>query len=241
MPYNFSKSAKYYDIIQDTAYFNKSAKFVSKILKKFKVKNILELGCGTGLYLGPLSKNFKIDGLDIGKDVLDVARKKCKVKLHKKDMTNFQIKKKFDAILCMNTSLLYLPNYQKIEKTIKNVNRHLTPNGFFLLDLPNLDVEIKELNNSQLTDHYKLPNGHMHVIFRNYKKKKKWISEWVGFVQEGKNFSQFHEYYEELVYSPKKIEKILKQNGFKILQIFGSRLGGKFNKNSDRRFYLCQK
>lgn len=239
---DFRHSAKYYDIIQGTRFFRKSAVFVGNILKKFKVRTVLELGCGTGLYLAPLSKHFDIEGLDISKKMLSLARKTCKVKLHQKNMSNFRLKKQFDAVLCLNSSLLYLHDYRSIEKTIKNIVLHLKPKGIFLLDLPHLDVEIREQNYSQEYQRYTLPNGHLDVIFRDYKKGNKWAAEWIGFAKEGKKFFSFKDYYEELIYSPAKLEKILKKYGFTILNIYGSRLGGSFNKNASyRRFYVLQK
>ena len=40
--------------------------------------------------------------------------------------------------------------------------------------------------------HY-IENGTLEVIFRDYKKKNKWISEWFGFVKQKNNFSSAQE------------------------------------------------
>jgi len=50
---DFSNSAKYYDLILGRKEFEKNAKFVASELNKFGVKTVLELACGTGLYLFP--------------------------------------------------------------------------------------------------------------------------------------------------------------------------------------------
>ena len=244
MENDFSGSAQYYDIILGKDNFRKHAQFVSKLLKKYKVKSVLELGCGSGLYLFPLKKlGFKIDGLDISKEMLYLARKQDKkIKLYQEDMSKFKINKKYDSIICLNSSLVLLPNFKLIEKTLRNCYKHLNKNGILLLDLPNHYKEIKESNFSQEKETYKIKNGTLEVIFRDYKKNNKWVSEWFGFVKQKNNFSNFHEYYEELIYSPKELEKSLKNLGFKIIKVFGSRRGGTFDKNkSYRRFYVCQK
>jgi len=238
---DFAGSSKYYDLMLKKE-CEKSAKFIVKELKKFKVKTILELGCGTGLYLFPLKKaGFNIEGLDISKEMLDMAKKRGKVKLYKGDMAKFNIKKKYDAVLNLNSSLILLKNHQEIDKSLKCSAKHLNPNGIMILDLPNHVKEIKELKNEQDHSTYKFPGGKIDLISRDYKKGSKWVAEWFGFVQEKNNYSEFTEFYEELIFSPKKLEKSLKSAGFKILRMFGSRTGGKFDpKQSWRRVYLCQ-
>jgi len=77
--WDFSGSAKWYDVILGKDEYEKNSKFVSQQLHKFNVKTVLELACGSGLYLFPLKKNgFEIDGLDISKEMLDIARKRSK-------------------------------------------------------------------------------------------------------------------------------------------------------------------
>jgi len=234
---DFASSSRYYDVIQGVEYFARSAKFVAGLLNG---RSVLELGCGTGLYLFPLKKaGFDIEGLDISKEMLDLAKKKGKAKLYQKDMSSFKLKK-YDAILCLNTSLLYLPDMKAVEKTLKNVAKHLKPNGLFLLDIPNLSVEIKELNNQQDHDTFPLPNGELDVVFRDYKKNNRWCSTWIGHAKEGDKYYDFVEKYSELIYSPKVLEKLLRKD-FHILDMFGTRFGGVFREGvSSRRFYLCK-
>lgn len=240
MANDFSSCAPYYDVIQNVKEFERYAEFAARVLKKYDVKTVLELGCGTGLYLFPLQKHVDIEGLDISKEMLDLAKKKGPAKLYKADMSSFRVGKKFDAIMCMNTSLLYLPNMKSIVNTIKNVAAHLKPKGIFLLDIPNLDVEIKELNGHQVNEHFELPDGELDVIFRDYVENNRWTGEWNGFAKHGKKYIKFHEKYSEFIYDVEELERELKKR-FTILTIYGSRSGAVFNPNkSYRRFYVCQ-
>lgn len=240
----FFRFSKMVDIILGKKEYEKNANFISKELKKFKVKSVLELGCGSGLYLFPLKRNgFNVEGLDISKKMLDVVRKRSKsIKLYQQDMSKFNTKKKYDAILILNSGLVLLPNYSSIEKTIKKCQENLNEKGILIIDIPNYEKEIKETNFTQSYEKYKIPNGKMDVIFRSYKKKNKWVAEWYGLVKQKNKFTQFKEYYEELICNQEKIEEILKKNKFKTLKVFGSRKGGKFNsKISWRKMYICQK
>ncbi len=241
---NFSGSAEYYDIILGKKKFLESSKFVERILKRNKIRSILEVGCGSGLYLFSLKKaGFDIEGLDISKEMLDIARKnKPKVRLYLKDMSNFKINKRYDAILCLNSSLILLPNFKLIEKTIRNISKHLSNGGLFLIDLPNHPVEIKKNNHIEIEEKSKIKGGSLKINSTEYKEKNKWITEWRGKVTKGKIVENFQENYEELIYSPKNLEKSLKDAGFTILKVFGSRKGGEFYEGKSwRRFYLCQK
>jgi len=241
----FSASAEYYGLMSfNKKEFEKKINFIVKLLKENKIKTVLDLGCGNGLYLFPLKKlGFSIEGLDLSKKMLNEARKKSKsVKLYLQDMSKFKTNKKYDSIICLNSSLVLLPNFKLIEKTIKKCNEHLNDNGILILDLPNHKKEIKETNFEQSCGTSKISGGKIDTVYRDYKKGNKWITEWFSFIKKGKSFFQFKEHYEELIYSPKKLEETLKKSGFQILNLHGSRTGGKFDPNqSYRRFYVCRK
>jgi len=242
---DFAGSAKYYDTILNKKDYTKNADFVAKILKKNEVTSVLEIACGTGLYLFPLKKKgFDIDGLDIGKKMLDVARKSgFRGKLYKKDMSEFNLGKKYDSILILNSGLILLPNMKLIGKTLRKSKEHLKENGLLLIDLPNHSKEIKECKNAVEIERYKISGGKMEVTFRDYKKGNKWISDWKGVVKiKGKKDEKFSEYYEELIYSVREMERLIKKNGFKILKVYGSRRGSKFDSHKSwRRFYVLKK
>ncbi|MAG48081.1 hypothetical protein CL617_05745 [archaeon] len=241
---DFSSSAKYYDIMQDNSRFRKSVKFVIKTLKEKKITSVLELGCGSGYYLFPIKNaGYNIEGLDIGKNILNEVKKKDKVvKLYLEDMSKFKIDKKFDSIICLNSSLVLLPDFTLMKKTLKKVHEHLNDSGLFMLDVPNHEVEIKESNNTQDSEKFKLKNGVMHVVYRDYKKENKWIAEEKCFVNENGKYFEFEEKFAELIFNPNKLEKELKKIGFNIEVMYGGRSGENFNKNrSRRRFYICKK
>lgn len=241
---DFSNSAKYYDIMQDCVRFRKSVKFVIKTLKENKINSVLELGCGSGYYLFPIKEaEFNIEGLDIGKDILNEIKKKDKsVKTYLEDMSKFKINKKYDSILCLNSSLVLLPNFNLMKRTLKKVYEHLNDEGLFLLDIPNHEVEIRDCNNTQDFDEFKLENGVMHVVYRDYKKGNKWIAEEKCFVNENEKYFEFEEKFAEFIFNPKELEKVLKDIGFKIDTMYGERSGETFDKNkSRRRFYICSK
>jgi len=240
----YSDTAKYYDFLESKKKIAKEINFLAKHLKKAKVKTVLDIGCGTGIYLvGLKKKGFDVEGLDLSTSMLKEVRKKDpKIKLYKKNMSSFKINKKYDSAMCLSSSLASLPNFSLIEKTLKNIFNHLTLNGIFILDLPNHSVEIEKYNNIKKHISGKIPKGKANFIFLSTKKGNKWKQIWSGeIIKKGKKI-KFKELWEELIYSPKKLENSLKKIGFTTLNIYGSLDGKKFGKNkSYHKIYLLKK
>ncbi|MGZ9225682.1 MAG: class I SAM-dependent DNA methyltransferase [Anaerolineales bacterium] len=136
----FSKSAQYYDEIYasiDKDYFaeaNKAHKIIQKY-KQSKGKLLLDVACGTGAHAQPLSKYYKVEGLDLDPEMLSVARKKHpKITFHQGDMTNFDLGRQFDVIGCLFSSIGYVKTKSRLQKAIKSMNRHLLPGGVLLIE-----------------------------------------------------------------------------------------------------------
>ncbi len=139
MEYLFKRFAKYYDLIYQIKDYKKETDFLLRLIKKngIKGKEILEVGCGTGNHAVILQKKgFRITGVDLNKEMLAVARKKTKkIRLDQGDMRNFRLKKKFDIVLCLFSTICYNLSYRQMEKTIRNFHRHLKKGGLMIFDM----------------------------------------------------------------------------------------------------------
>lgn len=51
--------------------------------------------------------------------------------------------------------------------------------------------EIKEANFEQTTGTAKIPGGKIDIIYRDYKKGNKWVTDWFGFVKKGIDLDSF--------------------------------------------------
>ena len=97
---------------------------------------ILEVACGTGNILEPLSKDYEVTGLDLSPKMLEIARTKLpNTDLHTGDMTDFHLNKKFDVILCIYDSVNHLLEFEEWEKFLDRVKEHLAPGGLFIVDI----------------------------------------------------------------------------------------------------------
>ncbi|MDP2684041.1 MAG: class I SAM-dependent methyltransferase [bacterium] len=101
---------------------------VKKILKKYPLGKVLDLGCGTGrysLYLDSLGHS--VTGIDISEDMIKLAREKSrKVQFIQGDIRNLPFEDNRFDIVVSGLAVHYVKN---LEKTINEFSRVLRPGG----------------------------------------------------------------------------------------------------------------
>jgi len=122
----------------------KPVPFVTEVLptlRRHKIKNVLDLGCGTGRHCIYLAKNgFNIIGVDVSESALKMAnawvRKErlTNATFMQGTMTNIPVKNRhFDAVI--SVSVIHHALEKDIVKTIGEVYRVLKKNGIFFTNL----------------------------------------------------------------------------------------------------------
>lgn len=136
----FSKSAQYYDEIYmsiDKDYATEARKahrFIQKH-KQSKGKHLLDVACGTGLHASLLSRYYQVEGLDLDPKMLAVAKKKhSKIRFHQGDMTDFDLNRQFDVIVCLFSSIGYVRTKSRLRQAIKNMSAQLLAGGVLLIE-----------------------------------------------------------------------------------------------------------
>ena len=136
----FSKSAQYYDEIYssvDKDYeteANKAHKFIQRN-KQTKGSSLLDVACGTGFHASLLSKYYQVEGLDLDPQMLKVAKKKHpEIRFHQGDMTDFNLERQFDGIVCLFSSIGYVKTKSRLQKAIRNMGKHLLAGGVLLIE-----------------------------------------------------------------------------------------------------------
>src|SRR4030095_3023897 len=101
-----------------------------------RARTLLEIACGTGANLVPLSKQYSVTGLDVSRTMLRYARTKLPaVKFHCQDMAGFQLKERFDAVICPYDSINHLLTFKDWVRTFRAARRHLNTDGVFIFDI----------------------------------------------------------------------------------------------------------
>lgn len=135
--------ANYYDIIYKKKGYIKESNYLQNIFKQhldYDPKTILDLGCGTGNYMIPLlRRGYYVTGLDASESMLTVANKKlCSIglsaDLFERKLQSFDIKKKFDVVICMFSVIDYVTKTNDLKKTFANVVKHMKKKSIFVFD-----------------------------------------------------------------------------------------------------------
>ncbi len=134
MQQRFYKDLAYlYDIVySDKDYKKESEKLLRQIrqYKKSRGSDLLEVACGTGSFLKYLKKNFRCTGVDVNPEMLKIAKKKVSgITLKKANMMNMNLKKKFDVVVCLFSSIGYAKTQSNLKKVMKVFANHLKPGG----------------------------------------------------------------------------------------------------------------
>ncbi|MGB9980417.1 class I SAM-dependent DNA methyltransferase [Methanobacterium sp.] len=135
----YKKFAGYYDKIYGKLDHQKESEFIKWAVNKHgnsKSNLLLDIACGTGRHANLLKNNFEILGVDINKEMLDIARDKMPdVEFITGDMKKLNLRRKFDAVICMYSAINYNVTFEELELTLKNFHDHLNDAGVLIFDM----------------------------------------------------------------------------------------------------------
>ena len=134
----YNRSAELYDAIYSFKSYEKEAAKLHQLIREQKRSagnDLLEVACGTGGHITYLKNNYSVEGLDLNRQMLRLARKKHPdIVLHRGDMVSFKLKKRFDAITCLFSAIGHLKTKRKLGLGVRNMSRHLKPGGVLIVE-----------------------------------------------------------------------------------------------------------
>ena len=135
----YKKFAGYYDKIYEKLDHQKESEFIKWAVNKHNGSEsnmLLDIACGTGRHANLLKNDFKITGVDINKEMLDIAREKVPdVEFITGDMKKFNLGRNFDAIICMYSAINYNLTFEELKLTLTNFYNHLNKYGVLIFDM----------------------------------------------------------------------------------------------------------
>lgn len=236
----YEKFAEVYDLILRGKWHKDYYNFIVKILREleFEPESILEEACGTGNLMEIFDKKgYKIEGLDVSNEMLNVAKKK-ELRVYQGNMISFRLNKKYDLILNIFDSLNYIKKISDLQKCFESTNNHLCKNGLFIFDM-NSDFKINKILPNLKTEYYNL--GDTELIWLNRHKPDKWIADMIFFSKSNGKFTRFYEKHVQKAYKFNEVKKLLKNTNFELINVYSDFNFGKVKKNSERWFFITRK
>ncbi len=117
------------DYADETDFYTNTIKESAEI----KAETLLHLGCGAGGNDYIFKKHFKVTGVDISEDMLEIARKaNPEVTYLLGDMRNIEMKEYFDAV-AIPDSIDYMATLPELKSAIGTACKYLKPGGALLI------------------------------------------------------------------------------------------------------------
>jgi len=190
----------------------KTADKLKPYLKKWRIKNHLDLACGTGLFVNELSRlGIDSSGLDISKEMIAEAKKRFPDRdFYIGDMTCFNFKNKFDLITCLYDSINHLTTFYKWKKVFQNVYKNLNRGGHFIFDFNT----ISKMNMARTTTYQTQPDYLLVVEHKPVgNDRREFFAEWCA--TSNKNYCVRKKFrVMEKSYPFSKIKELLAKTGF---------------------------
>jgi SAM-dependent methyltransferase len=98
-------------------------------------RTLLDIACGTGGHIPYLRDDFAYEGLDLDAKMLALARERFPdIPFHQGDMLDFDLRRQFDVVTCLFSSIAYVKTAQKLEQAIATMARHVRPGGVLVIE-----------------------------------------------------------------------------------------------------------
>jgi SAM-dependent methyltransferase len=134
----FTNSALLYDKIYSFKdYCAEAGRLRAIVRENLRVEGnrLLDVACGTGRHIEHLTAHFHAEGLDIDRQLLEIARERNPgLTFHQADMVDFDLGHRFDVVICLFSSIGYVETLENLGLAVGCMARHLVPGGLLVIE-----------------------------------------------------------------------------------------------------------
>lgn len=135
----FTASSEFYDLIYSTFkdYAAETAQIVGTLRRlNPRCRTILDVACGTGEHARRMhAEGFEVDGVDLDPAFVRIATLKNPTgRFVQGDMSDFALGRRYDAVLCLFSSIAYLQTLDRVRRALTCFREHLAPGGVLILE-----------------------------------------------------------------------------------------------------------
>jgi len=232
---NFSKV---YDIMMVYADYDGWKDIIEEKIERYgeDSKFILDLGCGTGEVLIRLSPKYSMTGVDLSKEMVDIAKTKIDTaSFYVQDMRELKLEKTHDVVISLFDTVNHLISLEGLEKTFKSVYENLNDQGIYIFDVVTRELMDNMFPGGNFID----DRGEMMIIWEHEYDDEEDIDyiDTTFFVkQKNGMFRKITEEYMKKIFSVEEIMNTAKKVGFQVVEVEeNSKLAG------ERIFFTLKK
>lgn len=243
----YEKFAYAYDQMMANVNYVRWANYIDTIFKQreFLPRKILDLACGTGTLTTLLARhNYEMWGMDRAEGMLTVARRKAEqeglhIQFRQGDMLDFNLNRRFDAVLCTYDSINYALDEEELSNVFKCVSEHLVPSGLFIFDITTERNIARHFHSKTFAEN----KENYSYIWKNiYSYRAKTChTALTFFIREGGFFHRFEEIHVQKIFEVGTVKKILRDSGYKALGAYDMFTFNRWNRHSDRINFIARK
>ena len=229
LPLEYSKLSQFFDAMSDNTALNMA---LGTLLKPLRIGSILDFSCGTGSQVSWLeNRGYKVIGVDISPELVKIGKAKG-LNLFEGDMRSSYFGQ-FDAVITMDRAIGHLTS-DDFEKALINIANNLNDKGMYIFDNFNFDALTDEVVSKLSMDYVRDVEGKpfQHKQSSYLDRETKMLTSYDEFILPDRTERGS---FELTVYTVDEIEKLLKKNGFKLLQIY-SRDASSFDRFKSESF-----
>lgn len=217
------------------------------LAENYNCKNIIDLGCGPGIYTHPLAQfGYNVVGVDISSKSISFAQKKAfeenlNIKYINSDFFNLYKQENQDMVLLLYEIYSTFNLEQRI-LLLDNIFKMLNNDGIFILDVPSTNrlSNIEEMSNWTFFNKETLYNSEPFFLFFKSKiYKDNILLNHSIFLFESSSIVNCYDWVQH--FNKTSIIKELKSAGFKILNTYSDISGNELLQNSMNIALVCQK
>lgn len=135
----FRQTAHIYDLIYEASGKDYAAEssVVHELIQAHhpRARTLLDVACGTGGHLRHLQRSYAVSGVDLDAEMLREARTHLPdVPLVEGDMRTLHLDARFDAVICLFSSIGYMADTAELDAAIGAMTRSLSTGGVLIVD-----------------------------------------------------------------------------------------------------------
>lgn len=133
----YTHSAAYYDAIYSFKDYREETDELLKVIagRMPEARTVLDVACGTGKHMELLGARFDVAGVDLDKNMVALANARIgEGRVTLGEMSTFDLGRTFDVVMCLFSSVGYLPTVEALGRTLRNFAKHTVDGGLVIVE-----------------------------------------------------------------------------------------------------------